>query len=291
MERDVIAIGNINIDLTFYTREYPARDSETAADGFMASHGGSAANFAVGLSRLGVSCGIVGCVGRDVFGRMAVEELKRNGVGTEEILECEIGTGAVGIIVEGGSRTMIAWRGANGMLVEAIRQCNIGRPRHIHLSNVPREALREVVGRKGMASLSFDPGGAAGGYSPDDLDGVDYLMLNEAELEAVLKGSSSMSGLLRRLKAIVVKQGERGATLYSKGGEVYCQAFRVEVLDTTGAGDAFNAGFVSSVLMGHDLNEALRWGCGSAALKIQKKGARKGLPTIEELTNFLDGKS
>lgn len=290
MSRSVMSVGNVNVDLSFYTNRFPEKDSEIEAEGFLVSHGGAAANFAVGVSRLGIDCGIVGCVGRDRFGKDAVDNLRDEGVWTGHVLECDLETGTVGTIVErsGGTRTMIAWRGANKMLLEAVRRAEISGSRHIHISNVPREVLVEVMRQRGNAQVSFDPGGSAALYAPEDLKGVDFVFLNDSELRKIARDGNREKKLLAVAGAVVVKQGAKGVALYK--GEVVLRfgAFRVDVIDTTGAGDAFDAGFVSAVLYGKGLEEALRWGCATAAMKIQKKGARTGLPRLEELRSFLD---
>ncbi|MGF3498012.1 MAG: carbohydrate kinase family protein [Candidatus Methanosuratincola sp.] len=290
MSRAVISVGNINIDLSFYTPRFPERDSEMEAEGFTVSHGGAAANFAAGVSRLGIGCGIVGCVGRDRFGKDAVDSLRGEGVWTGSILECDLETGTVGTIVDtgGGTRTMIAWRGANRMLLDAVRRADLRGSRHIHVSNVPKEVLVEILKRRGEAQASFDPGGSAGEYAPEDLEGIDLIILNESELREITRGEGCAKDLLEADRAVVLKQGAQGATLYKGEAVLRCGAFKVKVADTTGAGDAFDAGFVSALLYGEGLEAALRWGCATAALKIQKRGARAGLPSLEELRSFLD---
>ncbi|MEJ5293532.1 MAG: carbohydrate kinase family protein [Candidatus Methanosuratincola sp.] len=291
MRPSVISVGNINIDISFYTPRFPEKDSEIEAEGFSVSHGGGAANFATGISRLGIECGIVGCVGRDRFGMDAVASLREEGVWTQNVLECDTETGTVGTIVErgGGTRTMIAWRGANRMLLEAVRRADLSGSRHVHISNVPREVLFEVMERKGKARVSFDPGGSAGLYDPEDLEGVDFILLNESELRKIVGDERGTGKLLAVAGTVVEKQGARGATLYMEGSVIRSPAFKADVVDTTGAGDAFDAGFVSALLYGNGLEAALRWGCAAAALKIQRKGAREGLPRLERLLSFLGG--
>ncbi|MEN3017095.1 MAG: carbohydrate kinase family protein [Candidatus Methanosuratincola petrocarbonis] len=284
MEGKVASVGNINVDLAFYMSGFPQRDSESLAEGFKLSHGGSAANFAVGIARLGIPCSVVGCVGRDVFGMQALDSLNREGVGTRSVLECDLGTGTVCVLVEGGRRTMVAWRGANEMIVEAVRRTDFSGYRLIHIANVRKIVFQEVVAKKGEAMFSFDPGGGAREFSHRDLAGVDFLLLNEEELGFI----GGLQAVLREVGTVVVKQGARGASYYSKVKEAHCPAFRAEAVDATGAGDAFDAGFIAAVLRETGAEEALRWGCGAAALKIGKRGAREGLPTAKELAEFLD---
>lgn len=280
----VASVGNINVDLAFYISEFPRRDSESLAEGFMLSHGGSAANFAVGIARLGMPCSVVGCVGRDPFGRHALEALRGEGVGTEGLLECDLGTGTVCVLVEGGRRTMVAWRGANEMIVEAAKRADFSGYKLIHIANVPKRVFQEVMKRKGGAMVSFDPGGGARQFSPNDLAGVDFLLLNEEEIGII----GGVQAALGAVGAVAVKRGGRGASYYSMEREAHCPAFAAKAVDTTGAGDAFDAGFIAATLGGMGAEEALRWGCGAAALKIRKRGAREGLPTAKELADFLD---
>ena len=280
-EPRAVCIGNINVDLTFRTDEFPKRDSEVEAGGFEICMGGSAANVAVGLSRLGIPCAVVGCVGRD-----EVEELAREAVETGWVVRCGLGTGVVGVIVEGGSRTMIAWRGANSYLLNALRRCKIDRAELVHISNVPRDVFAEAMARRGGAMVSFDPGGAASEYRAVDLGGVDFLLMNESEAEEI-SGGAGIRKLCERAGAVVVKEGERGARLISKDGELRRKAFKADVVDATGAGDAFDAGFLAAVLLGKGREEALRWGCGAGGMKVRTRGARRGMPTKGELEGFL----
>lgn len=292
MERclKAVSIGNINVDLTFYTNEYPAKDSEVRAEWFDVSMGGSAANTAVGLSRLGIPCAMVGCVGRDEFGRMSIESLRREGVGTDWVIECDIGTGVAGVIVEGESRTMIAWRGANTNLLNALRRCRFDGTGLIHLSNVPRGVFVEAMARRGNALVSFDPGGSASEYRAEDLKGVDILLVNKAEAEEI-SGGMGVRILSEAAGAVVVKQGERGASLIARDKELRCDAFKTNLVDTTGAGDAFDAGFLAAVMVGKSWDEALRWGCGAGGMKVRERGARRGMPTRSELEEFLSARA
>jgi len=291
----VLAVGNINTDLTFYLEKNPEPDSEAFARDFFSFHGGSASNFAVGVSRLGMRSGMVGCVGDDRFGKEAVRALQREGVLTDhvKVIKGER-TGAVCVLVEaGGKRMMVAYRGANTRLPEAVEGIGKAIPDVLQISNVGgmllRTILKQVKGVKGKTLVSLDPGGSSGELAVDDLKGLDVLLLNEKECKAITKKNlrAGAEVLASRVKTVVVKRGGNGCLLLSGDGVEEIPAFEVDVQDPTGAGDAFGAGFITGVVSGKSAREAALWGSAVAALKIGKKGAWAGLPSKAELAEFL----
>lgn len=285
---DVLSVGNINIDLSFFINKLPDLDGEEIAD-LEIYHGGSAANFAVGASRLGLKVGMLGCVGDDEFGKEAIEGLRREGVATEFVRVMKgKKTGMVCVLVDkGGGRRMLAHRGANAELEAIVDSLPVAK--FLQLSNVSRNVLMKVKGSRGRACISLDPGGSAIELRPEDLEGVDVLLLNELECR-LLTGSEYKEGtrkLTDYAKLVVVKLGERGAYAFDGKEEEARRALKVNVVDTTGAGDAFDAGFMAAFIRGMSKEECLRWGIAIASLKIQRRGAREGLPTYEELKKFL----
>jgi len=285
---DVLSIGNVNIDLSFSINKLPDLDGEELAN-LKVFHGGSAANFAVGIARLGLKVGVLGCVGDDEFGKEAVEELKRAGVETKFLRVFKRKrTGMVCVIVEReGGRRMLAYRGANAELESVIDI--LPKAKFFQLCNVDRNVLMKIKEYRGGEGIALDPGGSVSRLRPEDLDGIDVLLLNELECK-LLTGSNYRLGanrLSRYARLVVVKLGKRGAYIFDgKEGKVQ-KALRVKVVDTTGAGDAFDAGFMAAFIRGMDKEECLRWGIAVASLKIQKRGARNGLPTLQELNEFL----
>jgi ribokinase len=256
-------------------------------------HGGAAANFAVAASRLGLKVGIIGCVGNDYFGKKAIEELEKEGVTTNFIkIVNEKLTGMVCVIVEkNGNRRMLAYRGANEYLEKVIDEVanEIPHCRYIQLCNVNKRVLTKVKEKIKEAKISLDPGGRVVELSLNDLEGIDLLLLNEVECKKLTNMNYKEGAYLlsKYVDIIVVKMGEKGAYLFDGNKEIEIPAMKVNVVDTTGAGDAFNAGFITGLIRGLSLEECLHWGIATASLKIQKKGARNGLPNINELMKFL----
>jgi ribokinase len=292
-ELDVLAVGNINVDLSFFVDRAPSPDSEAFAHRFSAFHGGSAANFSVGVAKLGLKSAILACVGDDSEGSKALNALKEEGVVTDFVGRVENAkTGTVCVIVEpDGTRRMIAYRGANAHL-EGFAGVGVAKasPKVVQLCNVSRKVLNSVAEKKGRWKLSVDPGGSSGEIKPEDLEGAEIVILNDKECQSLTGKAWKQGAALLSEKAckVVVKRGALGAYLISQGMEMSCKAFKVEVADTTGAGDAFDAGFVSAFCRGLEDEECLRWGSAAAALKIQSRGARNGLATEKCLKNFLN---
>ncbi|MEM3039947.1 MAG: carbohydrate kinase family protein [Candidatus Methanomethylicaceae archaeon] len=285
---DVLSVGNINIDLSFFINKLPDLDGEEIAD-LEIFHGGSAANFAVGLSRLGLKVGILGCVGDDQFGREAIDELSRAGVATEFVTIMKgKRTGIVCVLVDrSGGRRMLAHRGANAELDSILK--NLPDAKFLQLCNVSRNVLMKIKGSQRQARMSIDPGGGVVELMPEDLDGIDVLLLNELECK-FLTGSDYREGarkLAEYVGNVVVKLGDKGAYAFDGKEEKFQRALRVNVVDTTGAGDAFDAGFMAAFINRMNVEECLRWGIATASLKIQRRGAREGLPTLLELKEFL----
>lgn len=289
---ELLAVGNINMDLTFYIEGLLEPDSEVFARDFMLFNGGSASNFAVGASRLGLRCGLVGCVGDDRFGVEAIKALQNERVSTGHVVIVKgERTGAVCILVgKDGGRMMVAYRGANRWLGEAVAGLSGKWPDVLQVCNVNRELLRTVLDRRSGGTLvSLDPGGSARFLSVQDLEGVDLLLLNEKECQLITREGliGGARTLAKVVKNVVVKRGALGCLLLTDEGVEEIPAFPVDAVDTTGAGDAFDAGFVAGIVRGCKASEAARWGSAVAALKIGKKGAWTGLPSREELINFL----
>jgi ribokinase len=290
MAFDIVAIGNINVDFSFYMKRMPARDGEGLSDDFRISHGGSAANFAYTAGRLGLKVAMLGCVGCDPLGIEGVRELEGAGVNCRMVRRVAgKRTGTVCILVDRqGGRRMIAYRGANEELGSAV-EGGIPKSRLVHMSNVNGAVLASVsnVGRGGLISL--DPGGEAKRLGMGLLRGLDVLLLNEQECKD-LTGLPFREGgdlLASEIGIVVIKLGERGAYLVRGTRHLLQPSFEVPVEDTTGAGDAFDAGFLCSLVEGEDMATCLRYGQAVAAIKIGGRGARSNLLSRTTVADFL----
>lgn len=294
-----LAIGNINYDYLLYSKDPPRIDGRIEAYKFLIEAGGSACNFAVAVVKLGVKCRVLGCIGRD--GEWLINRLRERGVDTSEIIWVkEEVSGRVFIIVdETGNRTMIAYKGANSHLKpEIVENIEIEVYDHIHLSGCGVNIVKRMIDLrdKDKPTLSYDPGSTLVKKDPrgimEVLRSLDYLFVNKEEFYHLLEKNyiedpKKIFENSEKIKYIFVKQGSVGSTAISREDSIFCPAFKVEVVDTTGAGDAFNAGVLVGLKRGLDIKESLLLGNAVAALKITKEGAQS-IPGFKEVVDFIE---
>ncbi|RLE83058.1 MAG: carbohydrate kinase family protein [Thermoprotei archaeon] len=291
-----LSIGNANIDYFFVVKRMPREDEEVEAVNFYVEPGGSASNVAVALARLGMSSRILCCIGNDLEGKFLLNEFNKEHVDTRYIKVVDyVATGRVFIILTEGGKRMIAYRGANKLLSANDLYDEVFREiEHVHVSGgKPEIALRAFSMAKSLskATTSYDPGSTIARRGLGELSSIiaytDYLFLNELELEYLLKGAQ-ISDLLKinpRVQ-IILKRGARGSALILSGRRVEAEAFNVRVVDVTGAGDAFDAGYMAAVKMGLEPWERLIFANAVAGIKVSRRGARSS-PKLSEVVEFL----
>ena len=296
---EVACLGDVNLDILMYMSKLPKLGSESLASRLELRPGGAAANVAVALSRLGVHVGFVGTIGADVVGRVVKEDLEVEGVDTGllQVVEGDY-TGLAIIVVTEGERTMLGYRGANRKLQpEFVNPKYFENTRLLFISGYslleePQKSATlkalNIARRQGslIAVDISEPLAVMGiGKVYELLGRIDYAFMNEREAKLLAGGDTRE--LTRRLAEVaVVKKGGAGAELFHSKLHAEAPAFKIEVVDTTGAGDAFDAGFIYGVLRGLKMNECLFLANAVAAWKCRGRGSRH-LPTLEELKRFL----
>ncbi len=274
--------------------------------------GGSAANTAAALARLGEQCSFVGTVGDDSYGRYAIESLRQAGVDTEsvETTPNDSTVTVITVLPTGGDRLIYVWPprgGAHGHLQESQTLASLKGSDWLHVSGIclrlspAREAILETMRRAKEAGItvSFDLNLRLENWGWEDAfrDVVERaLTSSDVILGAAIDEIIPLAGLddpiqaatqLAGTKSVVIaRMGKEGAVACSASGIARAASFDVEVVDTVGAGDAFNAGFITARRRALDLAEAIRWGNAVAALTIAKAGARS-TPSIDEVERLL----
>ena len=304
---DVVVLGGAAMDRVAEVCQLPAKDTVVLAWSDRSFPGGSAANVAVALARLGQRTGFVGKVGDDLDGVRLVDAFRDDGVDTSAlIVEQRSITATCFIAVDpNGERSIVAFPGAS--LIESTNELDatyIGSARALYVGpafpDVAQAAMNAIHNVKG--TVFYAPSGA---WGQDGLAGIsqlvqqaDVMLLSQTEA-AALAGSSDPHESARLLQGlgpsvVIVTLGASGALVCQAGETHLIPAFRPEhVRDTTGAGDAFAAAVISHFVRTSEAPQATDWsaavtlGCAAAALKIQHLGARNGLPTQSELANFL----
>jgi len=249
----VVSAGHINWDVTIHVEQLPEPDGETRIQRLEQSGGGSAANVAVGLVGLGGQSVVYGSVGGDESGALALRELASAGVDPGQVLvAADEPTSVKYVIVDGeGELLMLANDGANESFSAAEFDPDTLRAAdHLHLTGQQpgtAAALATAAG-EADATRSFDPGRRAGDREFDAaLHATDVLFVNDREADA-LAASTDIDPWEPDDRVVAIKLGGDGATIRTPHGDVSHPGFDIDPVDTSGAGDAFAAGFLGAAL-------------------------------------------
>jgi ribokinase len=296
---DVVGFGALNVDKLFKVNKIAAAEEESLIKNCVEACGGSAANTIVGLARLGCKVGFIGKVGCDKEGDLLLEDFHEEGVDIGGVIRAEHGkSGSVmGFVDEHGARALCVDSGVNDAIaLSEVNAAYVSQARFLHLTSFVGEksfqtqkkllgALPETV------KVSFDPGVLYARKGLAQLEPIiektHVLMPNVVELELLTgekdycKGADSM--LEQGVKIVAVKLGGDGCYVTDGRERHLIEAFKVKVVDTTGAGDAFCAGFLYGLLKNKSLHECGRLGNFVASRCAMKMGARTGLPFAKDL--------
>jgi ribokinase len=295
-------IGSLNMDLVVTVERFPKPGETLTGGSFQAVPGGKGANQAVALSRLGVPVTMFGRVGNDAFGESCLAALKKEKVSTGGIyIDEESPTGTALIEVEAsGENRIIVVPGANGRVgpgdIAARLPLLPAADIYLLQLEIPLESVFHVLrGRTAGKTYILDPAPAAA-LPRDIYSRIDYLTPNIRELE-ILRGGpirnkeeafTAAAALVRAgTPTVVVKAGEHGAYLVSANSQVHIPACPVVPVDTTGAGDTFNAAFAAALGKGLPPENSVRFANAAAALSTQKRGAQTGMPDEQSVWAFL----
>jgi ribokinase len=299
----LLAAGHINWDVTLRVSALPEPDGEARITEQHRAGGGSAANVASALAGLELDAGLIGSVGTDEQGQMAVRELEATGVDVSRVITVEGETTVKYLVVDDAGEVMVL---ANDGVNEAVGPEDVAAEMvagasHLHLTGQrPATAARLIdLAQTAGLTVSFDPGRRVDERDFSALlEAVDVLLVNELEARAVFGDDegAAIAGAAGPERTIVVKRGADGASLYAGGEPVHHPGFAVEAVDTTGAGDAFAAGYLAATVGGlapgdgdgerPDPEQVLAIANASGALTVQQAGARSA-PDRAALKTFL----
>jgi len=298
MRLDVVCFGALNLDRLYRVDRIAKEGEERFVTDFEECPGGSAANTAAGLARLGLKVGYIGKVAEDREGLLLLEDFKRGGVDLRGIIVSKEGrSGAVmGYVDPRGERALYVDPGVNDTIsFEEIDLEYASSAEFLHFTSFvgekPLKAQRRLVeALKGDVKLSFDPGDL---YARKGLTVLKPILRrsfvvfpNEREIRLLTdrdyeEGTKIL--MEEGVHVVAVKLGGRGCYVTDGKESHLIEPFRVEVVDTTGAGDAFCTGFLYGLIKKKSLYECGRLGNFVASRCIQRVGARAGLPRLEDL--------
>ena len=290
----VLVIGSINMDLVVNADRFPGPGETVLGQSFATFPGGKGANQAVAAARLGACVTMIGCVGRDAFGKELVDTLAHEGIDTRHIQSvANAPTGVALITLSESENSIVVVPGANHAIrrehleaaEEAFREADVVLCQlEIPLAIV--EAAAEMAAQHGKPFL-LNPAPAMP-LPAGLMANTTLLTPNEHELSLIFAGAPDawQATLAAHPGRILMTRGADGAWFAEKNGNLHHQpAFAVNAVDTTGAGDTFNGALAAH--WGTDLVEATRLACGASALSVIRKGAQSGMPTENQLTAFL----
>jgi sugar/nucleoside kinase (ribokinase family) len=286
---DVAIAGEINLDLILYG--LPAQmpmERELLGSDFRATLGSSSAIVAHNMAALGSRVCFSTIVGNDDFGRIALERLSSSGVDTSRIMHHpSIASGVTLLLPHGGERHILTYPGTIAELsVASLNIEYLEQARHFHLSSLYlqrglQEGLPQLFARFKSAGLTIsldtndDPDDEWGAPLYELLPYVDVFLPSESEICRIVGTSDldrAVASLAARVPTIVVKRGGRGARVHQDGRSVDIPAMEVTPVDTIGAGDSFDAGFLRAWLAGRTPITAARAGNITGALSTQAPG-------------------
>lgn len=300
---DILVAGEINPDLILAGDVNPEFGQvEKLVESASLTVGSSSAIFACGAARLGLKVAFIGVCGDDIFGRFMLDELQTRGVDVSHVILRNDGqTGLSVILNRSADRAILTHAG----LIAALRASDIPdallqNARHLHVASyflqtnlqpglVNLFLKARSFGLSTSLDTNYDPSEMWKGF--DELLSVtDVFLPNEKEAMS-LSGESIVDVAAGKLGAkvnvLALKLGAEGALGICAGEQVRVASIPVEVVDTVGAGDSFDAGFLYGYLHRWPLEQSLRLGCVCGALSTQRAGGTEGQPTLQEAQDFL----
>ncbi len=295
---DLLIPGEINPDLILSGDVEPQFGQvEKLVESATLTIGSSSVITACGAARLGLKVAFIGVCGDDLFGHFMLEEMRKRGIDTSAVIvDPHRSTGLTVILNKGHDRAMLTYPGAIAALrAEDISDDLLRQARHLHVASYfLQEALRpglprlferaRSLGLTISLDTNWDPTGDWSGVL-DLLPLVNVFLPNEAEAKALTATENveeAAERLQLKVETVAIKLGENGALGISQGKKIRVASIPVNVVDTVGAGDTFNAGFLYGYLHGWQLEKSLRLAVVCGALSTRAAGGTAAQPTLSE---------
>jgi sugar/nucleoside kinase (ribokinase family) len=302
---DVLVLGEINVDLILRAAEItPVFGQELLVEDATLTMGSSSVIFACGAARLGLRVGFVGVVGTDEFGQFMVRGMAARGIDTAHVIaEPDIKTGITVSLSTTADRALLTYAGSVAALTsEQVDRTLFHQASHIHIGSYFLQAglqqgLPELMAQARARGLTvsmdtgWDPAEQWNSRLKETLAQTDVFLPNAEEALAISHQANindALSTLAEQAPIVAVKLGAEGAIARQGQETVRATPPPVQVVDTTGAGDSFDAGFVCGYLKGWPLERTLRLACACGSLATRQPGGTNGQPTLAEALEAMD---
>ena len=297
---DITVLGIFVADISFSGEKIPSTGETILGDSYNIGPGGKGCNQAIAISRLGGKVNFITKLGNDNYGKLAINNLKKDNIDTSNIIISDKHkTGVAGIHVDRntGKNAITVVRGAPESLSIKEININIIKNSKIFLTQleIPLDVTFHCLKKAKEESLIniLNPAPACK-LSNDFFKLVDYFTPNETEAEFYtgikINNKNDAKESAKKLyemgiKNVIITLGEKGLYYFNGKEEIYMEANQVKAIDTTGAGDAFNGGFSFALLKGKKIKDCLEFANKVAGLSTTKLGAGDSMPSLKELNN------
>ncbi|MDQ0352306.1 ribokinase [Alkalibacillus filiformis] len=289
----VTVIGSINMDLVTEAEQFPNKGETLLGKSFSTIPGGKGANQAVASSKLGANVNLIGCVGNDAFAKTLNHHFETQGINTNYIEEAPgEPTGVASITIAENDNHIIVVPGANHavtpQLVEKYEPIIAESETILLQFEIPIESVEKAVelANKHGVRVILNPAPVQP-ISISVMASVDYITPNEHELAVLLDDEEKKAFYEQNREKFVITHGSKGVEYFEHGQSHLVPGFSVDVVDTTGAGDSFNGALAVALTRGDSLAEGCLFGNAVGALSVSKLGAQSGMPTKEEVEEFI----
>ncbi|MGN7396165.1 ribokinase [Peribacillus frigoritolerans] len=285
----IAVVGSSSMDLVVTSAKRPMTGETVLGESFITVPGGKGANQAVAAARLGAEVSMVGCVGDDVYGEIILDNLKKNHVNTKYV-EPVTGSasGTAHITLSEDDNSIIVVKGANDFItpeyVEKAKKVIEESDIVLVQQEIPEETVEYLADLCNMLQkrLLLNPAPARK-LSEAVIQQASFLTPNEHEFEILFDGRDRTEVLTEYPNKLFITEGKNGVRYFDGHEEKVVPSFEVEAVDTTGAGDTFNAAFAVAVAEGKSFDESLLFANRAASISVTKLGAQGGMPKRVEV--------
>jgi len=304
-QKPIVVVGSINTDLVTVTKRMPTTGETVIASDFQTHPGGKGGNQAVAVARLGYPVRLIGRLGNDAFGGELRTQLKTAGVDIGSVATSDVVSGVAVILVsESSDNSILVAPGANYKVTPEDLDTNISILRNAGMVltqlEIPLETveyLARICARENVP-LILDPAPAMElpteifkhitWLTPNQTEAAFYLGNQHSSLNPLSPAKTADMFLSKGCHGVVLKMGADGSYLATQTGlNRLVPAFPAKAIDTTAAGDAFNAGFATALMLGKSPLESASFAAAVAAISVTRRGAQPSMPSMGEVEAFM----
>jgi ribokinase len=308
MRKPIVVVGSINLDLVSKGKKIPAPGETVRGESFNTFHGGKGANQAVAVARLGYPVAMIGKVGDDEFGPRLRDRLESEGIDVTHVGSAHAVSSGVALISvdEAGQNSITVVPGANDTLTPADLDAasDLLRSAGMILTQleIPIQTVEHLCALAGEfgVPVMLDPAPArplpreilaqVAYLTPNETETCTLCAIAERDLDEAKAGKCATQLKGTGAGNVIIKMGSRGAlALAVDGAQSLVPGFKVPVVDSTAAGDAFNGALATALLSGRSLPQACRYASAAGGVSVTRAGAQPAMPTASEVERLLAG--